>query len=225
MRPPTREKIRRLCGKKPVLFLDAEPHAVVSHCQYSNEKGARAAVKHLVALGHTHIGLLNGPVRSVSARQREAVWRQALAGHGLSPCCVLRGDWSAQSGYQAMLSQLPDALPQALLVANDEMALGAMRALHQHGVAIPAEISIVGYDDTAESAWYQPPLTTIRQDLQQLGATSVEQALAAAGEAVASRTLEPVLVVRETTAAPASKDADLSALARQLQQIARKLSR
>ncbi len=125
-----------------------------------------------------------------------------------------------------MLSQLPDALPQALLVANDEMALGAMRALHQHGVAIPAEISIVGYDDTAESAWYQPPLTTIRQDLQQLGATSVEQALAALqGEAVASRTLEPVLVVRETTAAPASKDADLSALARQLQQIARKLSR
>jgi len=220
------EKIRVMCGKKPVLFLDADPHALVSHCQYSNEQGARAAVAHLIALGHRQIGLLNGPVRSVSARQREAVWRQALAEHQLSPCCVLRGDWSAKSGYQAMLAQLPNALPQALLVANDEMALGAMRALHQHGVAIPGDISLVGYDDTAESAWYQPPLTTIRQDLQQLGTHSVDQVLAELrGEAVASRTLEPMLVIRETTAAPASQNLDLSDLARQLQQIARRLTR
>jgi len=219
------EKIRAMCGKKPVLFLDADPHAVVSHCQYSNEQGARAAVAHLIALGHRQIGLLNGPVRSISARQREAIWRQVLADHQLSPCCVLRGDWSAKSGYQAMLTQLPDALPQALLVANDEMALGAMRALHQHGVAIPADISIVGYDDTAESAWYQPPLTTVRQDLQQLGTHSVDRVLAELrGEAVTSRILEPVLVIRETTAVPASQDLDLSDLARQLQQIARKLS-
>lgn len=219
------EKIRVMCGKKPVLFLDADPHARVSHCQYSNEQGARAAVAHLIALGHRQIGLLNGPVRSVSARQREAVWRQALAEHQLSPCCVLRGDWSAKSGYQAMLAQLPNALPQALLVANDEMALGAMRALHQHGVAIPGDISLVGYDDTAESAWYQPPLTTIRQDLQQLGTHSVDQVLAELrGEAVASRTLEPMLVIRETTATPASQNPDLSDLARQLQQIARKLT-
>lgn len=75
------EKIRVMCAKKPVLFLDADPHALVSHCQYSNEQGARAAVAHLIALGHRQIGLLNGPVRSVSARQREAVWRQALAEH------------------------------------------------------------------------------------------------------------------------------------------------
>ncbi|MDJ0038594.1 LacI family DNA-binding transcriptional regulator [Pantoea allii] len=219
------EKIRAMCGKKPVLFLDADPHAVVSHCQYSNEQGAQAAVAHLIALGHRQIGLLNGPLRSISARQREAVWRQVLADHQLSPCCVLRGDWSAKSGYQAMLTQLPDALPQALLVANDEMALGAMRALHQHGVAIPADISIVGYDDTAESAWYQPPLTTVRQDLQQLGTHSVDRVLAELrGEAVTSRILEPVLVIRETTAVPASQDLDLSDLARQLQQIARKLS-
>ncbi|MGX9257075.1 LacI family DNA-binding transcriptional regulator [Pantoea ananatis] len=220
------EKIRVMCGKKPVLFLDADPHALVSHCQYSNEQGARAAVAHLIALGHRQIGLLNGPVRSVSARQREAVWRQVLAENQLYPCCVLRGDWSAKSGYQAMLAQLPNALPQALLVANDEMALGAMRALHQHGVAIPGDISLVGYDDTAESAWYQPPLTTIRQDLQQLGTHSVDQVLAELrGEAVASRTLEPMLVIRETTAAPASQNPDLSDLARQLQQIARRLTR
>ncbi|WP_312836838.1 substrate-binding domain-containing protein, partial [Pantoea sp.] len=80
--------------------------------------------------------------------------------------CVLTGDWSAASGYQAMMTLLPNKLPQALLAANDQMALGAMRALHQHGVAIPGEISLIGYDDTAESAWYQPPLTTVRQDLK-----------------------------------------------------------
>lgn len=123
-----------------------------------------------------------------------------------------------------MLQQLPDRLPQALLVANDQMALGAMRALHQHGVAIPEQISVIGYDDTAESAWYQPPLTTVRQDLQALGEASVETLLAQMqDEAPPQRPLEPSLVLRETTAAPRGASPDLAALAQQLQRIARQL--
>jgi len=219
------QQIQALCAAKPVLFLDVEPQAAVAQCQYPNHHGARAAVEHLVALGHRQIGLLNGPERSVSARQREAAWRQALADHQLTPQCSLRGDWSAQSGYQALLAQLPNALPQALLVANDQMALGAMRALHQHGVAIPGQISVIGYDDTAESAWYQPPLTTVRQDLQQLGVLSVEQLLARLqGESVSDEALETTLVIRETTAPPADSHRDLTALAQQLQAIARQLT-
>ncbi|WP_239954522.1 LacI family DNA-binding transcriptional regulator [Pantoea sp. Z09] len=218
------EQIQTLCGDKPVIFMDVDPEAKVAQCQYSNARGARAAVEHLVALGHRQIGLLNGPAQAISARLREAAWRAALAAHQLTPCCVLQGDWSAQSGYQAMLQQLPDRLPQALLVANDQMALGAMRALHQHGVAIPAQISIVGYDDTAESAWYQPPLTTVRQDLQALGETCVETLLARLqDEAPPQRALEPALVQRATTAAPGGEAPDLAALAQQLQQIARQL--
>lgn len=219
------QQIQALCGAKPALFLDVEPQAAVAQCQYPNHPGARAAVEHLVALGHRQIGLLNGPERSVSARQREAAWRQALADHQLKPHCSLRGDWSAQSGYQMLLAQLPDALPQALLVANDQMALGAMRALHQHGVAIPGQISVIGYDDTAESAWYQPPLTTVRQDLQQLGVLSVERLLAQLqGETLSDAALETTLVIRETTAPPADSGVDLTALAQQLQAIARQLT-
>ncbi|RPE02821.1 LacI family DNA-binding transcriptional regulator [Candidatus Pantoea deserta] len=218
------EQIQTLCGSKPVIFMDVEPEAKVAQCQYSNACGARAAVEHLVALGHRQIGLLNGPPQAISAQRREAAWREALAAHQLTPFCVLQGDWSAQSGYQALLRQLPDRLPQALLVANDQMALGAMRALHQHGVAIPAQISVTGYDDTAESAWYQPPLTTVRQDLHALGEQSVEMLLAQLdGRAPPTRSLEPELVLRETTAAPGGEALDLDALAQQLQQIARQL--
>ncbi len=167
------EQIQTLCGDKPVIFMDVEPQAQVAQCQFSNAHGAQAAVEHLIALGHRQIGLLNGPPQAIFAQSREAAWREALAAHQLTPFCVLQGDWSAQSCYQAMLQQLPDRLPQALLVANDQMALGAMRTLHQHGVAIPAQVSITRYDDTAESAWYQPPLTTVRQDLHALGEQSV----------------------------------------------------
>ncbi|WP_312062069.1 LacI family DNA-binding transcriptional regulator [Pantoea septica] len=218
------EQIQTLCGDKPAIFMDVEPQAQVAQCQYSNARGARAAVEHLIALGHRQIGLLSGPAQAISAQLRETAWREALATHRLTPFCALRGDWSAQSGYQAMLQQLPDRLPQALLVANDQMALGAMRALHQHGVAIPGDISVVGYDDTAESAWYQPPLTTVRQDLQALGELCVETLLARLQDAPPpSRPLEPALVLRATTAAPGGEGPDREALAQQLQRIARQL--
>ncbi len=219
-------QIQLQCGNKPALFLDVEGSAGVAQCQYQSASGARQAVDHLVALGHRQIGVLNGPERSASARARFAAWQQALAAHQLAPVCVLSGDWSAAAGYQAVMTLLPDRLPQALLVANDQMALGAMRALHQHGVKIPAEISLIGYDDTAESAWYQPPLTTVRQDLQQLGTVSVDRLLAQlAGETPPVEPLETELVLRETTAAPLQQTPDVAEIARQLQALARTLKR
>jgi DNA-binding LacI/PurR family transcriptional regulator len=218
-------QVQQQCGSKPVLFLDVEQHADVAQCQYQSESGAQQAVEHLIALGHRQIGVLNGPISSASARARFHAWQQALARHQLEPVCVLNGDWSAASGYQALLQLLPNRLPQALLVANDQMALGAMRALHQHGVKIPAEMSIIGYDDTAESAWYQPPLTTVRQDLQQLGAVSVDWLLAELeGESTQPVRLETELVLRETTAAPMQKGVDVTEIAEQLQLLARKLT-
>ncbi|MFH8134950.1 LacI family DNA-binding transcriptional regulator [Pantoea osteomyelitidis] len=218
------QQLQALCGEKPTLFLDVATEAEVAQCQFSSTAGAQQGVAHLLALGHRNIGLLNGPEHSVSARQRFHAWEEALAVHQLRPYCVLTGDWSARSGYQAVMSLLPHNLPQALLVANDQMALGAMRALHQHGVAIPQEISLIGYDDTAESAWYQPPLTTVRQDLQQLGEVSVDRLLARLNmEAAPPSVLETTLVLRATTAPPPSGKPDMQQLARQLQRIARQL--
>lgn len=103
-----------------------------------------------------------------------------------------------------------EARPTALLVANDQMALGAMQALHQLGVAVPAQMSVVGYDDTADSAWYQPPLTTVRQDMRQLGACSVNWLVARLENPAACGDLTPfatTLVVRASTHQAAEQQA------------------
>lgn len=218
------QQLQRLCGEKPVLFLDVADDAAVAQCQFSSTMGAQQSVAHLLALGHRRIALLNGPMHAVSARQRFRAWEQALAAHQLRPHSVLNGDWSARSGYQALMTLLPDNLPQALLVANDQMALGAMHALHQFGIRIPQDISLIGYDDTAESAWYQPPLTTVRQDLRLLGEVSVDRLLAQLNVQVdISPVLETSLVLRATTAPPAQGKPDRQELVRQLQRLARQL--
>ncbi len=139
-----------------------------------------------------------------------------LAEHQLTPHRELTGDWSAESGYQATLSLFGSALPTALLVANDQMALGALRALHQAGLQIPAEVSVVGYDDTAESAWYQPPLTTVRQDIKQLGERSVDWLVQTLNEEQSPALMRPFatrLIIRETTAAPPQQRINAQAIA------------
>ncbi|MBP2167436.1 DNA-binding LacI/PurR family transcriptional regulator [Erwinia toletana] len=216
----------KLTGQLPCLFMDVASDATVNRCQFSASEGARQGVEHLYALGHRQIALINGPLTSVSAMQRFQAWQRALAGYQLAPHSVHQGDWSAQSGYQAVRSLLPDNLPTALLVANDQMALGAMRALHQHGIRIPQQISVVGYDDTAESAWYQPPLTTIRQDIRLLGQQSVD-CLVAAMQSQQGEQLAPLateLVVRETTAS-VDQGADIREVADQLASLAQQLRR
>ncbi|WP_173634656.1 LacI family DNA-binding transcriptional regulator [Paramixta manurensis] len=219
------QALEGLAAHLPFLFMDVAQHATVHQCQYDAAHGARLGVEHLVALGHRRIALLNGPAHSVAATQRFAAWQAALAHHQLQPHAVLTGDWSAASGYQAALTLLPNKLPEAMLIANDQMALGVLRALHQYGVSIPQTVSLVGYDDTEESAWYQPPLTTIRQDLRHLGALSVDRLLQLIGKEMLATTcpLETELVIRETTAPRADHAVDHAAIAQQLRILAQRL--
>jgi len=133
-------------------------------------EGARLGAEHLLTLGHRRIALLGGPPSSVSARARLAGWLATLTHANVTPAASVHGDWSAASGYeqaQRLLDSPP--LPEAILVANDQMALGVLRACAERGLAIPGQISVVGYDDTADSAWYTPPLTTIRQAFKEAG--------------------------------------------------------
>lgn len=193
--------LETLSAPRPCLFMDVASDAAVNYCQFSAAEGARQGVEHLFQLGHRQIALLNGPLTSVSAMQRFQGWQRALADYQLVAHSVHQGDWSAQSGYLAVQSLLPQRLPGAFLVANDQMALGVLRALHQQGIPIPAQVSVVGYDDTAESAWYQPPLTTIRQDIRLLGVQSVDRIVAML-EGRQDKPYAPLmteLVVRETT--------------------------
>ncbi|MET4582997.1 DNA-binding LacI/PurR family transcriptional regulator [Conyzicola nivalis] len=167
-------------------------------------RGAYDATEHLIGLGHRSILHLAGPEDSMDATERVRGWRAALSEHGLVALEPLVGDWSPGSGYR--LGQLYAADPArsftALFVANDQMALGAMHAFSQAGIRIPQDVSVIGFDDIPEAEHLTPPLTTIRQDFSELGATVMSTLL----ELILDGTLEeakhpvPHLVVRESTA-------------------------
>ena len=161
--------------------------------------GARAAVEHLLALGHATVHHLAGPEGSFASAERERGWREVLAAASVPVPEVLRGDWTAASGHAAALTLDPDAT--ALFTANDQMALGALRALGDTGRGVPGAVSVVGFDDIADAADFRPPLTTVRQDFDALGGRAVETLVRRieAGPAAGAAVLETTLVVRAST--------------------------
>jgi len=165
--------------------------------------GAASAVDHLLALGHATVHHLGGPAGSFAAGERERGWREALSAAGAPVPPVVHGDWTSASGFAAA-SALLDAGATAVFAANDQMALGALRAVAESGRSVPDDVSVVGFDDIADAADYRPPLTTVRQDFDALGLRAVA-ALVDGIEADAGATLETVptrLIVRESTAPP-----------------------
>jgi DNA-binding LacI/PurR family transcriptional regulator len=168
------------------------------------EAGARLAVEHLLDLGHRRVAHVAGPSEWVEAGQRRAGWQRAHEERGLLPGPELAGDWSARSGYVAGLRIAAAGDVTAVFVANDEMALGVLHALHERGRAVPDEVSVVGFDDVPEAAYLWPALTTVNQEFSTLGRRAVDLTLRAlAGEAEpATDLIAPELVVRGSTAAP-----------------------
>ncbi|MDQ0491477.1 DNA-binding LacI/PurR family transcriptional regulator [Streptomyces thermodiastaticus] len=167
--------------------------------------GTRAAVQHLLGLGHRTVWHLAGPDDSFAAQRREDAWRAALteAGRELPP--LVRGDWSAESGYRAGLELAAREDCTAVFAANDQMALGLLRALHEHGRRVPEDVSVVGFDDIPEASSFLPPLTTLHQDFAEVGRLCVQAVLRKVRqeEWEGGTTLVPArLVVRESTAPP-----------------------
>lgn len=161
-------------------------------------QGARLATAHLVALGHTRIGHLAGPADWIDATSRLAGFRAELASHGLTATAVAGGDWSAESGYAAG-AELIAAGVTAVFSANDQMALGLLHAAHDIGLQVPAQLSVVGFDDTPEARHYLPPLTTVRQDFAEAGRRALARLL---DGAEVPPSFQPSLVVRASTAPP-----------------------
>ncbi|TQJ30081.1 LacI family transcriptional regulator [Microbacterium sp. SLBN-146] len=135
--------------------------------------GAQAATRHLLAGGHGTVWHLAGPEDSFAAAERERGWRLALAERAAPP--VVRGDWSAASGYAAGRELAARDDVTAVFAANDQMALGLLRALADAGRRVPEDVAVVGFDDIADAANFRPPLATVHQDFDALG----ERALAA----------------------------------------------
>ncbi|MEU9225651.1 LacI family DNA-binding transcriptional regulator [Streptomyces massasporeus] len=124
---------------------------------------ARAATGHLLDLGHATVHHLAGPQRWFAARDRLAGWRGALAARGIEEPAVLQGDWSAASGYAVGRELAARRDCTAVFAANDDMAIGVVRALTEAGLSVPDDVSVVGFDDIPVAAYVTPPLTTVRQ--------------------------------------------------------------
>lgn len=201
------QKIAQQCVDTPVLFLDVDPQSTAFSVLFDPKEGAIQGAEHLIALGHQQIVFICGPKEAISAQLRYQGWLQTLNKASLAPQAVYHGEWNARSGYQATIKLITSATPfSAILVANDQMALGVLRALHEHNIEVPAQVSVIGYDDTADSAYFQPPLTTIRQNFRLLGEESVSRLIVRLHHTM---TIEPPseslllatkLTIRQTTA-------------------------
>jgi DNA-binding LacI/PurR family transcriptional regulator len=178
----------------------AEPAPGVQITAIDQERGARLATRHLIELGHPRIGHIAGPEPWFDATARLKGWRNELAAHGLRPGPQAAGDWTATSGHRIGTQWVRrNRLPSAVFVANDLMALGFVRAMHDEGIAVPRDVSIVGFDDMPGADHFLPGLTTIRQELDALGQQCIEMLLAALNRnSTEFPLLEPVLVVRES---------------------------
>lgn len=168
--------------------------------------GARAATRHLVELGHREIVHVTGPLDWAEARARLEGYRESMFEADLRPGPPVPGDWSSESGYQAGLAICGRPEVTAVFCANDQMALGLLRALHEGGRRVPDDVSVVGFDDIPEAAYLVPPLTTVRQDFAAVGrrAIALVQQRVAGTEADPVPLLVPELVVRASTERPPS---------------------
>lgn len=167
--------------------------------------GVHAAMDHLLGLGHDTVHHVTGPANSFSSNHRVSLWREHLQASGRSVPEPIAGDWSAESGYSAGVRIAEAGAATAVFVCNDEMALGLMRALGERGIRVPEDISVVGFDDIALAPQFPTPLTTIRQDFDELGHRAVDLLVRQLeGDVVAPHVdLVPTrLVVRESTASP-----------------------
>jgi DNA-binding LacI/PurR family transcriptional regulator len=184
----------------PVVATEAGPGESVPLVSVDQVEGARLATRHLLELGHRTIWHISGPSDWLEAQDRVDGWRSTLEAAGAAPPPVLVGDWSARSGHELGHELAEDVT--AVFVANDQMALGVLRSLHEAGRRIPADISVVGFDDIPEAEYFTPPLTTVRQNFNEMGRRSLllllEQ-IESGSRAPVRETVPPELIVRAST--------------------------
>jgi DNA-binding LacI/PurR family transcriptional regulator len=202
----------------PVLVFGAPPSFTAPRLLTAgvvSEELARAATDHLLDLGHETVHHIAGPRRWYAARDRIEGWRTALRARGAAEPPIIDGDWSAWSGYAAA-RDLPDDVT-AVFAANDDMAIGLIRALLEAGKRVPEDVSVVGFDDTPISAYVTPPLTTVRQPFDAVARDGLRLFLHAI-EHPRAGDLDPEappidLVVRASTAPPRFRKTTGSAVA------------
>ncbi|MFG2077524.1 DNA-binding transcriptional regulator, LacI/PurR family [Nonomuraea maritima] len=187
----------------PAVAVEGAHHGGVSAVSIDQIEGARLATRHLLEQGHDTVWHITGPADWLETEGRIEGWRAVLEEAGRPVPEPLTGDWSPRAGYEAGKSLAAMKGVTAIFAANDQMALGVLRALSEEGVRVPDDISVVGFDDIPESEFFSPPLTTVRQDFAAVGRHCIEVLLRQIdmGPAAHERlVVPPGFVVRSSTA-------------------------
>lgn len=191
----------------PFIMLDRElPGVLTDSIQADNAEGGYLAAAHLLELGHRHFACITGPKIVRPSDNRLLGFRKAIENAGLSfeESRVLRGDFRPESGYQLALSMLDwDPAPTAIFAFNDLMAFGAITALSERGLNVPGDVSVIGYDNIEQAAYFNPQLTTVAQPHREMGEMAVEKLIERISDKkLPGRTfhLLPHLVSRHSTA-------------------------
>jgi DNA-binding LacI/PurR family transcriptional regulator len=161
----------------PFVVLGVAPDPDVSWISGDNTAGARDAVDYLIGLGHTRIACITGPPDQTASDARFEGYRLAMSGAGLplDRNIIEAADFTQSGGYSAMNVVIGSrGAPSAVFACNDVMALGAMRALREAGLAVPADVSVVGFDGISMAEYVDPPLATVKQPIQELGRMAVQ---------------------------------------------------
>ena len=205
--------IARLASMVPVVTLAARPVPGAMNVRCDNESGIRELVRHLVVdHGYQTLGYLSGRIDSPDNHARARSIESEAAGYGARVELGedWQGDYSAAGGARVISNLLEDgrALPRAIVCANDQTALGAMHALSQRGIRVPQDVAVTGFDDVPVARHLHPPLTTVRQPMQELGATAFESLYSkiSTGKAEEDVVLPVELIIRESCGCVAARD-------------------
>ena len=201
------EAMDGLTAEVPLVTIDGDPQRTTAGVTVDQAAGARAATQHLLDAGHRTVWHVSGPADWFDSAGRVAGWEATLRDAGAEVPPVLPADWSAASGYRVgqTLARIPEVT--AVFAANDHLALGILRALHERGLRVPDDISVVGFDDVPEAGYFIPPLTTVRPDFHAVAERALSLLLLqieAGTPSAELHTLAPALVQRASVARPRS---------------------
>lgn len=189
----------------PLVTIDGDPARPRALVTVDQRAGAVEATRHLLQAGHATVWHVSGPPEWFDSAGRVEGWRETLTEAGAEIPPIVPADWSAAAGYRAgqMLARMPEVT--AIFAANDHLALGILHAMHERGRRVPQDVSVVGFDDVPEAAYFIPPLTTIRPDFDAVAKASLRILLdqIESGRPSQERhTIAPTLVSRSSVAPP-----------------------
>jgi DNA-binding LacI/PurR family transcriptional regulator len=194
----------RVSADVPVVLFEPGAHNGTTIVAVDEVLGARLATRHLLDLGHETVWHVSGPSGWLGTDARIQGWQAELTAAGRVAHDVVIGDWSSMSGYRAGQELARHRDVTAVFVANDQMALGVLKALEEAAIAVPRHISVVGFDDIPECAFFSPSLTTVRLDFAEVGRRCAQRVLGLLrGEPLEpTPAVVPELVLRASTGAP-----------------------